>query len=93
LDAFSVYKNTRPVLVDLIDLPVHELARRYPSVRRFGNNLFVEAFVPAMNKGKGAYVWGKATILMDAENNPLGVIEMVRDTTDWKKVAEVRREK
>jgi hypothetical protein len=46
-----------------------------------------------MNKGKGAYLWGKATILTDNENNPIGAIEMVRDITEWKKVAEVRQEK
>jgi PAS domain S-box-containing protein len=91
--AFSFYGSIRPVLVDLIDLPVHELAQKYPNVRRFGNNLFVEAFIPTMNNGKGAYLWGKATILTDDENNPIGAIEMVRDITEWKKVAEVRQEK
>ncbi|MDD1678674.1 MAG: PAS domain-containing protein [Methanomicrobiales archaeon] len=92
-NAFSFFDMVRPVLVDLIDLPARDLARKYPNVRRFGNNLFVEAFIPAMNKGKGAYLWGKATVLTDKENNPIGAIEMVRDTTEWKKVAEVRREK
>jgi PAS domain S-box-containing protein len=90
--AFSLFGNIRPVLVDLIDLPIHELAQKYPNVRRFGNNLFVEAFIPSMNKGKGAYIWGKATILTDNENNPIGAIEMVRDITEWKKAADVRRE-
>jgi PAS domain S-box-containing protein len=90
--AFSLFGNIRPVLVDLIDLPVHELAQKYPNVRRFGNNLFVEAFIPSMNNGKGAYIWGKATILLDNQNNPIGAIEMVRDITEWKKAAEVRRE-
>ncbi len=91
-NAFSEFGSIRPVLVDLIDLPVHELARNYPNVRRFGNNLFVEAFIPSMNKGRGAYTWGKATILTDNSNNPIGAIEMVRDITEWKKAAEVRRE-
>ncbi|MDD1673065.1 MAG: PAS domain S-box protein, partial [Methanomicrobiales archaeon] len=92
-EAFSFYRDARPVLVDLINLPVNELAQKYPSVQRFGNNLFVEAFIPTMYKGKGAYLWGKATILIDNQNNPLGAIEMVRDITEWKKVAEVRRKK
>jgi hypothetical protein len=91
--AFSFFGTIRPVLVDLIDLPVHELAQKYPNVRRFGSNLFVEAFIPSMNKGKGAYIWGKATILIDNKNNPIGAIEMVRDITEWKKVAEVHRKK
>jgi PAS domain S-box-containing protein len=92
-NAFSLYDGKRPILVDLIDLPAHELAQKYPSVRRFGNNLFVETFIPGMNKGKGAYIWGKATILTDNQNNPIGAIEMVRDITEWKKASEVRREK
>jgi PAS domain-containing protein len=91
--AFSFFGNIRPILVDLIDLPVYELAGKYPNVRRFGNNLFVEAFIPTMNKGKGAYIWGKATILTDNKNSPIGAIEMVRDITEWKKAAEVRRDK
>lgn len=91
-EAFSFFGDIRPVLVDLIDLPVNELARKYPQVRRFGNNLFVEAFIPSMNKDRGAYIWGKATILTDTDDNPIGAIEMIRDITEWKKVADVRRE-
>ncbi len=91
--AFAFYGNVRPVLVDLIDMPVHELAQKYPNVRRFGNNLFVEAFIPTLKKNKGAFIWGKATILTDTKNNPIGAIEMVRDITEWKKAAEVKRDK
>ena len=89
--AFALYGDIRPVLVDLIDLPVHELAKRYPQVRRFGNNLFVEAYIPGMNKGQGAHLWGKAIILTDEDGRPIGAIEMVRDITEWKRAAEIRK--
>ncbi|MDD1672630.1 MAG: PAS domain-containing protein [Methanomicrobiales archaeon] len=89
--AFSLYQGVRPVLVDLIDIPAYELAKKYPNVRRFGDTLFVEAFIPTMNEGEGAYLWGRATILTDSEHQPIGAIEMVRDITQWKRAADVRR--
>lgn len=89
--AFSFYRGVRPVLVDLIGLPEHELAQKYPDVRRYGNTLFVESFIPEMNDGLGAFLWGRATILTDSEHQPIGAIEMVRDITQWKRAAEVQR--
>jgi len=88
---FSFYEGERPVLVDLLDLPPHELAKKFPSVRRFGDSIYVEAFIPTMNSGKGAYLWGKATSLVDHEGRVIGAIESIRDISAWKRARESLR--
>ena len=90
-DAFSIFKGERPVLVNLLDLPPHELAKSYPSVRRFGDSIYVEAFVPDMNGGEGSFLWGKASALVDHEGHPIGAIESIRDISAWKRARESLR--
>ncbi len=86
--AFSFYRDIRPVLIDILDIPAHELASRYPSIRRFGEGIYVEAFLPELNGGKGAYIWGKASPLIDTDGNIIGAIESVRDISEWKRAKE-----
>jgi PAS domain S-box-containing protein len=90
--AFQFYQGVRPVLVDLIGMPSQEIDRLYPQVRRFGDDIFVEGFVPGLNAGKGGYVWGKASPLMDQDGNRIGAIESVRDITEWKRAEESLRQ-
>jgi len=89
--AFRFYGDTRPVLIDLVQLPIEEIVQRYPAVRRFGNSVFIESFIPSLNNGKGAYLWGKANPLVDYNDNYIGAIETIRDITEWKKISEIRR--
>jgi len=86
--AFSEIEEFSPVLIDLLDLCPHELATRYPAVRRFGDSIYSEAFVPCLNDGKGAYIWSKASPLIDSEGNPIGAIESIRDMSEWKRARE-----
>jgi PAS domain S-box-containing protein len=88
---FDFYGGERPILVEILDLPPHELARKFPNVRRFGDSIYVEAFIPAMNSGKGAYLWGKATSLVDHEGRVIGAIESIRDISAWKRARESLR--
>jgi PAS domain S-box-containing protein len=90
-NAFSFFCDERPILVDILDLPPHELAKNFPQVRRFGDSIYVEAFIPAMNGGKGAYLWGKASALIDHEGHPIGAIESIRDISAWKRARESLR--
>ena len=83
--AFAIFQGIRPVLIDIMDLPAHKLANSYPSVRRFGDGIYVEAYIPGMNEGKGACLWGKAYPLVDREGNIIGAIESLRDITEWKR--------
>jgi PAS domain S-box-containing protein len=90
--AFKFYEGYRPVLADLINIPAQDLARAYPRVRRFGDDIFVEAFIPRLNAGRGAYIWGKATPLLDQDGNHIGAIESIRDISEWKRAEESLRE-
>jgi len=89
--AFTLFGEERPILVDILYLPPHELAKKYPQVRRFGDSIYVESFIPAMNGGKGAYLWGKASALIDHEGHPIGAIESIRDISAWKRARESLR--
>jgi PAS domain S-box-containing protein len=89
--AFDFYSGVRPVLVEILDLPPHELANKFPNVRRFGDSIYVEAFIPDMNNGRGAYLWGKATSLVDHEGRVIGAIESIRDISAWKRARESLR--
>ncbi|MDI6719503.1 MAG: PAS domain S-box protein [Methanomicrobiales archaeon] len=90
--AFQIFEGSRPILVDLLDLPSEEIARSYPDVRRFGESIFVEAFVPSLHHGRGAYIWGKASRLTDSNGNYIGAIESIRDISDWKRAEESLRQ-
>ncbi|KUG14164.1 hypothetical protein ASZ90_016198 [hydrocarbon metagenome] len=89
--AFGFFQGVRPVLVDLLSLPPHEIARNHPSVRRFGDSIYMEAYIPDMNGGKGAYLWGKASALIDREGHAIGAIESIRDISAWKQARESLR--
>jgi PAS domain S-box-containing protein len=89
--AFTFFQKERPILVDILEFPPHELARKYPSVRRYSDSIYVETFVPTMNEGKGAYLWGKASSLVDHEGNIIGAIESIRDISAWKQARESLR--
>jgi PAS domain-containing protein len=41
-----------------------------------------------MNGGRGAYLWGKATTLIDHEGKVIGAIESIRDISAWKRARE-----
>ena len=82
--AVPFYGIGRPILIDLIFLSDKEIETRYDYVKREGNTLFAEVFISSMYGGKGAYLWGTATPLLDSEGNIVGAIESIRDITEWK---------
>jgi PAS domain-containing protein len=84
--AFSFYQHSRPILVDVLGLPAEEVARQYPEVRQYGDSIFFEGFIPASDGVHEAYLWGKASSLLDPDGNIIGAIESVQDISDWKKI-------
>ncbi len=86
--AVSFYGITRPILIDLIFLSDKEIESSYEYVKREGNTLFAEVFISSMYGGKGAFLWGTATPLLDSEGNIVGAIESIRDITEWKRAEE-----
>ncbi|HZD44280.1 MAG TPA: PAS domain S-box protein, partial [Methanomicrobiales archaeon] len=62
--ALPFYGTPRPILIDLVDATERELVSSYSNIHRVGDSLFAEAFVPELNGGRGAYLWGKASVLL-----------------------------
>ncbi len=90
--AVPFYGSKRPILIDMIGRGDAEVASQYQSLRRDGETLFAETFVPSICGGRGAYVWAKASPLYDQRSNLAGAIEAVRDVTEQKKAEEALRE-
>ncbi len=86
------YGHPRSQLMDLLWKPDPELEAKYQSLRREGDTLFAEAFAPALYGGKGAFIWLKATALRDETGQIAGVIESIRDITDFKLAEQAVRE-
>ncbi|HQM45873.1 MAG TPA: Cache 3/Cache 2 fusion domain-containing protein [Smithellaceae bacterium] len=86
------YGIARPQLMDLFWEPEHEIAAKYPLLKKEGENLVIEAFCPALYNGKGAFVWAKASPLRDSEGQLIGAIECIRDINDHKQAEEMLRQ-
>lgn len=83
--AIPYYGERRPVLIDLIGEDDKEVHSKYDYIRKDGNTLKAEVFVPSVYGGKGAYLWTTASPLLDSEGKQYGAIESVRDITERKK--------
>ena len=86
------YGQRRPILIDLALKSDHEEEKKYDSIRRNGDTLYGEVYCPNIYRGKGAYLWGSASVLRDAQGNIVGALESIRDITDHKRVEEELRE-
>jgi len=79
----------RPILVDLLDeAPSPEKEKGYQYVRREGDAIYGEAFVPNWRNGEGGHLWSAARKLFDQEGNRRGAIESIRDITEERRTEE-----
>jgi PAS domain S-box-containing protein len=76
------YRERRPILIDLVLSDDEDTAARYPFIRRDGDRILSEIFIPHLNNGRGAYLWFTASPLYDASGEVIGAIESIRDITD-----------
>jgi len=79
-----LYGTIRPTLVDHLLDDRFETMTGYDSLQRAGAQLIAEGFVPMLHKGKGAYIWGVASLLYDRSGSIVGAIESIRDITERK---------
>jgi PAS domain S-box-containing protein len=86
--AVPFYGDSRPVLVNLIDKTEEEVKKFYPEARKVKDTIYTQVYVPQIHKGRGAYIWAKASPLYDQEGRPIGAIETLRDISDWKQAEE-----
>ncbi len=82
--ALPFYHERRPITVDLVLHDDPAVVAKYPFMKKEGDALLSEIFLPHLNEGKGAYLWFKASPLYDAAGNISGAIESIRDITDQK---------
>lgn len=89
--AEALYKQERPMLVDLLYTENKEGESLYDSFQKDGNTIYAETFVPSAYNGKGAFLWGKASFLYDSDGSVIGAIETIRDITERKRREEQLR--
>lgn len=82
--SIPAYGKRRPSLIDLIKDYSPEFSSKYDFIRKEGRTLFAEVFAPLVNNGNGAYLWMKASPLLDDKGEQCGAIESIRDITDYK---------
>jgi PAS domain S-box-containing protein len=81
--ALPFYKERKPMLANLVFMPEAEIEKRYDTLKRIGDTLVVDIFIPDFRPG-GVFFWAKASPLYDPEGNITGAIETIRDITDRK---------
>ncbi|MDP4175881.1 MAG: PAS domain S-box protein [Bacteroidota bacterium] len=82
--AVPFYGERRPIVIDLIGSSDTQSEKLYDVIKRNGDKIYTEIFVPSLYNGKGAYVSGLASPLYDNNGNLYGAIESVRDITEKK---------
>lgn len=82
------FGERRPILIDLLDMPMPKVESTYKYIRRKENRLYAESFAPRLRAGQGAHLWGVASPLYDQNGSRCGAIETMRDVTEQKLIEE-----
>jgi PAS domain S-box-containing protein len=82
--AMPFYGIKRPILIDMVFYDEENIKSNYNYFKKDCDTIFGEAYVPTLNEGKGAHLWGVASPLRDNEGEIIGAIESIRDITEWK---------
>jgi len=86
------FGERRPILIDLLDLPSPEIEAGYKYIKRMGDSIYAESFIPEMRGGNGAHLWGVAAPLFDPRGRRCGAVESIRDVTEEKRIEQELRE-
>mgnify|MGYP000862281308 CR=1 FL=1 len=84
--ALHFYGERKPILVDTFFDENLDVSGNYDRCWKQGMTIFAESYLPRGNRGRGAYVWGKASPLFDNQGNIVGAIETIRDVTSHKTI-------
>jgi PAS domain S-box-containing protein len=83
--AAPFYGCRRPMLIDLVMSEQPDIEKRYDFVKRVGDTVYGEAYVPGAYQGRGAYLWSTAAPLLAGDGRVTGFIQSIRDVSDRKK--------
>ncbi len=84
--SLPLYGTRRPILIDLINNENLDISHNYEKFMRTNSTIYAEGYSPQVYNGRGAYLSGTASPLLDEEGDCIGAIEIIRDITDKKKV-------
>lgn len=88
--SYAFYKDTRPLLIDLIDAPDEQILQYYRNLHRTSSSLTAETDVPGT--GGSITVLAKVSRLFTQDGQVAGAIQSVKDITGLKKAEhELRR--
>jgi len=85
--ALPFYGYRRPILIDMVlmsEREYSEIEDKYDFIGQEESNLSGEVYVPNTYGGKGAYLWGYASLLYDRQGRVYGAIQSIRDISDRK---------
>lgn len=85
------YNERRPILIDLVLLPLDDLERTYYHIERKGDLLIGETDVPVL-RGEKRFLSGWAHPIYDTSGQIIGAIECIRDITEKHRVEEALKE-
>ncbi len=80
--AIPFHGERKPILIDLLEIPDEEIEADYKFVRRHGDKIYGETYLPSLYNGRGAHLWSVAAPLFDKNGNRFGSIEVIRDVTE-----------
>ena len=83
--AVPFYGEKRPILIDLVMSGECGIEENYDFVEKKEKGVYGEVFVPNTYQGKGAYLWGTASPLVDKCGNIIGAIQSIRDISARKR--------
>jgi diguanylate cyclase (GGDEF)-like protein/PAS domain S-box-containing protein len=82
--AIPLYGERRPVMVDYVLNPELHSGKQYSFLHKEGSTVIGEAFAPMLRNGQGAYLWGSASPIRDADGTIIGAINTIKDFTEYK---------
>ncbi len=88
--AIPFYGDRRPLLIDLVGLPDEEFEATYAALKREHGVLIAETYLPL--GGRGAYLLGRASALLDSNGQYDGAIEILNDFTVRKRAEDALKE-
>ncbi|MEI6704985.1 MAG: PAS domain S-box protein, partial [Deltaproteobacteria bacterium] len=78
------YRERRPLLIDLVMGYDEQVAKKYPGIKKEGDKLIAEVYIPHLHNGRGGHLWFTSSPLYDSRGKISGAIESIREITEHK---------